>query len=103
MQSIVQKVNDYDIWLNAYENKISTFEREIGILKGNINITEQAKLAKLNLTDVPKTTNANLKLVVSTIAKIVKVEVKEKRINKTYRLRHKDENNSRIIAEFSNK
>jgi len=73
-------------------------------LKGNTNITEQAKLANnLDITGVPKTTNENLKSVVSTLAKIVKIEVKEEHINNIYRLKHKDENNSRIIVEFSNK
>ncbi|XP_029347999.1 uncharacterized protein LOC115034739 [Acyrthosiphon pisum] len=63
-----------------------------------------AKLANnLDLTGIPKTTNENLKLVVSTLAKIVNVEVKEEHINKTYRLRHKNEDNSRIIVEFTNK
>ncbi|KAE9537019.1 hypothetical protein AGLY_006826 [Aphis glycines] len=97
LQSIVQKVKDFDIRLNAYENKID-------ILKGNNNITEQAKLGNnLDITGIPKTTNENLKLVVSTLAKIVNVEVKEEHIDKTYRLRHKNENNSRIIVEFTNK
>lgn len=68
-------------------------------MKGNINITEQAKLSNnLDITGIPKTTNENLKRVVSTLAKIVNVELKEEHINKTYRLRHRDENNSRIIV-----
>lgn len=60
-------------------------------MKGNINISELAKLANnLDITDIHKTTNENLKLVVSsTLAKIIEVEVKEEHINKTYRLRHK--------------
>lgn len=65
---------------------MSFIEREINILKGNINISEQAKLANsLDITGVPKTINENLKLIVSTLAKIVKVEVKEKNINKIFR------------------
>lgn len=104
LQSIVQKVKDFDIRLIGYENKISILEREIDLLKGNNNITEQAKLANnLDITGIPKTTNENLKLVVSTLAKIVNVEVKEEHINKTYRLRHKNQDNSRIIVEFTNK
>jgi len=47
------------------------FEREIDILKGNINITEQAKLFNnLDITGIPKTINENLKLVISTLTKI---------------------------------
>lgn len=83
---------------------MSIFEREIDILKRNANITGQAKLANnLDITGLPKTTNKNLKLVVSTLPKVVNVDVKEEHINKTYRLKHKDENNSRTIVEFSNK
>ncbi|CAI6354138.1 unnamed protein product [Macrosiphum euphorbiae] len=37
-QNIVEKVKDHDGRLNTYENKISNLEREIYILKGNVNI-----------------------------------------------------------------
>lgn len=104
LQSIIKKVNDNETRLNTYDTKIAKFQREIDILKGNINITEQTKLANnLDITGVPKTNNENLKAVISTLAKIVKVEVKEEHINKIYRLKHKDENNSRVIVEFNNK
>lgn len=77
LQSLVQKVKDHDGRLNTYKNEISIFEREIDILKGNVNITEQVKLSNnLDITGIPKTTNKNLKLVVSTLAKTVNVEVK---------------------------
>ncbi|VVC36151.1 Hypothetical protein CINCED_3A002300 [Cinara cedri] len=102
LQSIVQKVNDNDIRHNAYENKMSFIEREINILKGKINISEQVKLANnLHISGAPKTKNENLKLVVFTLAKIVNVEVKEENLNKIYRIRNKDENNSRIIIELN--
>jgi len=45
LQSIVQKVQDHDVRINIYESKILKFEREIDILKRNVNITEQAKLS----------------------------------------------------------
>jgi hypothetical protein len=54
----------------------------------------------LDITVIPKTTNENVKLIVSILAKIVKIEVKEEHINKTYRLRYKDENNSHFIVEL---
>lgn len=80
---------------------MSIFEREINILRRNINISEQAKLANnLDITGIPKTNNENLKLVVSTLAKIVNIEVKKKNLKKIFQLRNKDDNNSRI--EFNN-
>jgi len=44
LQNIVQKINNYDIRLNANQNKMSIFERDINILKRDIIIPNRLTL-----------------------------------------------------------
>ena len=102
MDTVVNIVNGMENRVMETELKCSKLEKEIDYLKIMLNNKEQASLNQsVEITGIPKTPNEDIPHIITSVANILNISIKNEDIVDTYRLKPYKNTDGKIIAKFN--
>ncbi|CAI6370886.1 unnamed protein product [Macrosiphum euphorbiae] len=102
MDTVVNIVNGMGNRVMETELRCSKLEKEIDYLKIMLNNKEQASLNQsVEITGIPKTPNEDIPHIITSVANILNISIKNEDIVDTYRLKPYKNTDGKIIAKFN--
>jgi len=102
MDNVVNIVNGMENRVIETELRCSKLEKEVDYLKIMLNNNEQASLNQcVEITGIPKTPNEDIPNIITSVANILNISIKNEDIVDTFRLKPYKNTDGKIIAKFN--
>ncbi|KAF0682245.1 spindle pole body component 110-like [Aphis craccivora] len=102
MDTVVNIVNGMENRVMETELRCSKLEKDVDYLKIILNNKEQASLNQsVEITGIPKTPNEDIPNIITSVANILNISIKNEDIVDTYRLKPYKNTDGKIIAKFN--